>query len=615
MHVMGGMTRTMYAALPLTLLACPTASSAQQRARTSSSDNAAAVRIAVSPNVLVSRDGDVAHVESDFAADPRDARRLLATAITFTRPEGGYANKTYASTDGGFTWYDARFADQEANGSFDPKVAFGSTGTALHVALVSGQSMSVYRSEDGGRTWQPPALLGRGYDRVAIAVDRSSGPTAGRVYVTGNLDAGPRLFRSADDGRTFAGPVAIPGIAVTDVLVLSDGTVLVPLYAGPDLRLPSSRALPTASYTTASSTDGGATLSAPRAAFEQYRGMPDSLMQRRRSGSIVGNETATFAADVRSARYRDRIYAVMADLRWGKPRIVLRWSQDRGVTWSEPHIVDTGAPLSASQFLPAVTVNPTGDVGVLWLDTRGSVRDDAYNVYFSASVNGGESFLPAVRVSSQTSRPVGLGNLRPALHPARSRGDTLVLDFLTAYSRWRDAGDYIGLTSSASGAFHAVWPDARTGTFQLQTSRLELQRGTPTPPRTLAAAAIRSVGIVLDPSHYDSARSEIVLPVRLRNTSTDTLFPPMTATLTSVVDTMLVRTGYIREEDMVTIMNATNEKQGAGAAFDFSSALGSMGYLEPGAVTAPVELRIHLASPMASALRLRMLVTARVNGR
>jgi hypothetical protein len=301
----------------------------------------------------------------------------------------------------------------------------------------------------------------------------------------------------------------------------------------------------------------------------------------------------------------------MADLRWGKPRIVLRWSQDRGVTWSEPRVVETDAPPSTSQFLPAVTVNPMGDVGVLWLDTRGSARDDAYDVYFAASVNGGESFLPAVRVSSQTSGPVGLGNLRPALHPARSKGDTLVLDFLTAYSRWRDAGDYIGLTSSASGAFHAVWPDARTGTFQLQTSRLELQRGTPTPTRTLAAAAVRSVGIVLDPSHYDSARSEIVLPVRLRNTSTDTLFPPMTATLTSVVDTMLVRTGYIREEDMVTIVNAANGKQGAGATFDFSSALGSMGYLEPGAVTAPVELRFRLASPMASALRLRMLVTAR----
>jgi hypothetical protein len=572
-----------------------------------------AQRIAVSPNVLVSRDGDVAHVESDVAANPRDARNLVATAITFTRRDGGYAYKSYASMDGGFTWQDAHFADHLSYNSFDPKVTFGATGTAIHVGLVSGQEMSVYRSEDGGRSWQPPARLGRGFDRVAIAVDRSAGSSAGRVYVTANADAGPRLFRSSDDARTFAGPEAIPGIAVTDVLVLSDGTVIVPLYVGPDLRLPSSRGQPRATYATVTSTDGGVTFSAARPAFEQYRGVPDSLMMRRRSGSIVGDNTATFAADIRSSRYRDRIYSVMPDLRWGKPRIALVSSSDRGATWSAPRLVDAAAPAVASQFLPAVAVNPAGVVGIFWLDTRSSSRDDEYDAYFTASLDGGETFLPAVRVSSASSRPGGAGNLRPAMHPLRQRGDTLVLDFLTAFSRWRDAGDYVGLTASASGAFHAVWPDARSGTFQLQTSRLEPQARAPERQPSTSASRIvsRQVGIVLDPSRYDPERAEITLPVRLRNTSADTLFPPIVATFTSVADTALVRTGYLRENDLVTILNAANGKPGAGATFDFSSALGNLDYLEPGAVTAPVEIRLRLASPMASALRFRALVTGR----
>ena len=81
-------------------------------------------RIAVGPNVLVSRDGDVAHVESGIASNPRDPLNLVATAITFTLPQGGYVNKTYATFDGGLSWYDARLPEDPDLGSIDPKIAF-----------------------------------------------------------------------------------------------------------------------------------------------------------------------------------------------------------------------------------------------------------------------------------------------------------------------------------------------------------------------------------------------------------------------------------------------------------------------------------------------------------
>ena len=284
------------------------------------------------------------------------------------------------------------------------------------------------------------------------------------------------IHRSADDGRTFVGPMTLPGIVVTDVLVLSDGAVLVPLYTGPDLRLPESRGKPMAAYSTVLSTDGGATFSALRPGFEQQRYSTDSTLRRRRAGSIVGDNTATFAADVRSVRYRDRLYAAFPDVRWagGKPRIAVVWSSDRGALWSAPVMIDASAPASASQFLPAIAVNDSGVVGIMWLDTRASAADDAYDVFYSTSLDGGRTFLPAVRVSSETSRPAGLGNMRPGLGRLRYSGDTLVMDFLSGYSRWRDVGDYVGLTADPNGVFHPVWPDSRNGTFQLQTARIEL---------------------------------------------------------------------------------------------------------------------------------------------
>ena len=76
-------------------------------------------RIAVGPNVLVSRDGDVSHVESAVAANPGDSFNLVATAITFTLPQGGYVNKTYATFDGGFSWYDARLPEGPDLGSIE----------------------------------------------------------------------------------------------------------------------------------------------------------------------------------------------------------------------------------------------------------------------------------------------------------------------------------------------------------------------------------------------------------------------------------------------------------------------------------------------------------------
>ena len=593
----------MHKSLPAILLAASAVASGQSPGQR---------RIAVGPNVLVTRDGDVSHVESAVAANPSDPLNLVATAITFTLPQGGYVNKTYATFDGGFSWYDARLPEEADLGSIDPKVAFTPRGTALQVGLVQG--MSVYRSEDGGRNWLAPARLGRGYDRVAIAVDHSTGPNVGQIYVTGNLDAGPRIHRSADDGRTFEAAVTLPGIVVTDVLVLSDGAVLVPLYTGPDLRLPENRGNPIAAYATVVSTDGGATFSGLRPGFEQQRYGTDSTLRRRRAGSIVGDNTATFAADARSPRYRDRVYAAFPDRRWagGKPRIAVVRSSDGGATWSAPTMVDASAPASASQFLPDIAVNDSGEVGVMWLDTRASAADDAYDVFYSTSLDGGETFLPAVRVSSETSRPAGPGNMRPGLGRLRYRGDTLVMDFLSGYSRWRDVGDYIGLTADAKGVFHPVWPDSRNGTFQLQTARIELLSGAPTASAAAMDTTTRPVGIVLDPSRFDAATRELIIPVRIRNTTADTLFPPLVATLTSVGDTMLVRSGYMGSEDVVTILNATNAKPGPGASFDFSDALGTLALLPPGAVSGAVDFRLRVATPLASGLRWRMVVAARV---
>src|SRR6516165_5334903 len=53
--------------------------------------------ILVEPNILVSRDGNVPHLETVLAANPKDPNNFVGAAIVFARADGGMTCKTYAS--------------------------------------------------------------------------------------------------------------------------------------------------------------------------------------------------------------------------------------------------------------------------------------------------------------------------------------------------------------------------------------------------------------------------------------------------------------------------------------------------------------------------------------
>ena len=156
-----------------------------------------APRVVVGPNILVSRDGDVAHCETMIAANPKDPKNLLGGSIVMARPDGGAANKAYVSFDGGSTWEDVVIPLEMSEGSGDPQVGFGASGTAYFVGLSDG--MVFYRSEDGGRTWGKPIKLGDGHDHEMLITDLTTGPYAGRVYITDET-------ASENDTRHVAAP-------------------------------------------------------------------------------------------------------------------------------------------------------------------------------------------------------------------------------------------------------------------------------------------------------------------------------------------------------------------------------------------------------------------------
>lgn len=578
-------------------------------------------RIRVGPDILVSRDGDLPHVELHVAANPVNARQLVGAAIVGARPLGGTMTKTYASADGGNTWHDAVFPEQQALGGGDPQVAFTRNGTALFVSLATilddvgrtRAAVHIYRSEDGGRTWGKPADLGYSYDHEQIVADHTNGRYAGRIYLSllwGFPVYRVGVFRSDDDGRTWVGPVEAAngggtiGINAANPLVLSDGSLFIP-YSDFEFQPDRRKANPHSTFWFTMSTDGGVTYAAPRRIGVQMRGERDDPL-----GHVTFPE---YAADRYSEAFRDRLYVVWTDFRTGHGRLLSSFSSDRGVSWSEPRLVDPSVPNDAEQWQPMAIVNKDGTLGVSWYDSRGIQAKGGYRQYFSASIDGGASFLPPVPVSTAPSYPLSMGNLRLMPSEYRYPADSLRVSLLTAAGRWGSGGDYMGLTAAADGDFHAFWADSRTGTFQAWTAQIRVERPvasspneaslralSPSPPPAPAVrtpeALTRDIEVIFDPVRYDSASGVAELPVRLRNRSPRRIFAPLS------VEVSGFGSGQVGEkrdaENAPAVLNASNGKSGDGAMFDYSTTIGGFDALEPGMVSAAVTWKLRLTDPL-----------------
>src|SRR5207253_2936361 len=139
------------------------------------------------------------------------------------RPDTSGSTKTYASTDGGYTWTASDFPEQwdlQHFGAADSQVAFGATGTAYFITIagtpgkpgvdIDSLAFFVYRSEDGGKHWERPVLL-PACDHPQIVVDQTGGRFNGNIYIGvlthSNKKRVVGVFKSEDDGRSFEGPI------------------------------------------------------------------------------------------------------------------------------------------------------------------------------------------------------------------------------------------------------------------------------------------------------------------------------------------------------------------------------------------------------------------------
>src|SRR3984885_6022316 len=555
------------------------------------------------------------HWEVQVAADPTDPTRLIACSMV-QGDDQTYRKSwptnivVYTSLDGGLNWEPTHEIDMLQHNA-DPTCAFGPDGSAYAMSFGGnlGQKfhMPMYRSTDGAKTWNEVGEA-ESADREYVAVDDTPGKYRGRVYVHGvgysagslgvaGIDGahvvGLTLSHSGDRGQSYKAVKLIEEgsryvLDNGNGVVMSDGTFATIFGDGSDAQTvgimhdlhPSA---PTAKLKFISSDDGGETFTKATVVSEWYM---------RSNGTLKGSPS--LAVDRTEGPFRDRLYAAWIDARAGRGEIRLARSYDKGRTWLPSVVVSDNSPLdergeTPDAFMPMLAVNRNGVVGIMWYDRRGHADNYGYDIRFSASLDGGESFEPSVLVSPGGDSALDTNEwvLWPPWHLTAGADGRQKAVFETALQVWTDnGGDTAGLVCDVDGAFHPVWIDRRSGLSQVSTTRIVVNgSGLPNGGKGLellrdwsAKAEVR-----YSMAHVDRAKKEIAISASILNKSKERIPGRLILRLLALSSC----------SGRIEVQNADNGITASGAIWEFRAPSGES--LAPGALSVPRTLRFKLA--------------------
>lgn len=560
--------------------------------------------ITVGENVHVSKaNSELIHFQTVADVDPDDPRHLIACANLLVRePETGFRVVVYVSFDAGQHWTETLRKEGEG---LHPSCAFGHDGAAYVTTLgreeclpstCTYSTLVIFRSADGGRRWSRSEGYYHAGDHPYIVVDNASQRFRNTLYITALAGAMPYdsvtseqdwaaipsgmvIYTSADGAKSFSAPLSVFSShgrsveALGETTVMADGTYvlmfpeLMESLIGQDA-VESLQKETKAWIKVATSHDGAKTLEAAVVVAATTWDLDQSLTSAFQSG---------IAADTSSGPFRNRLYVVWQAKRLGRHRIWLSHSDDVGKSWSEAVAVDDAPPNPAGgpdDFGPAVAVNKVGVVGIIWSDRRDHLDGLGWHTRFSASLDGGDTFLPSVRVSTV---PMSFTGRHHVTFTGRF--------FKTVEDPPSSAVGYtMGFAASPSGVFHAVWVDNRTGTPQLWTAPISVS-GTVSRNGSEGLSGLvditSSAKVQIGNAFWDWSTGEFTCDLFVKNVSSISIAGPLRLRILRI-DSAL---------GIVTEAQANGRPVSAGSVLDISSdGLKAGSWSEPVHFTAKVKV-------------------------
>jgi hypothetical protein len=359
------------------------------------------------------------------------------------------------SFDAGATWVDTLMHPWYYYRHSDPGITVDRLGN-FYACILSFESsdqpngLFIYPSSDGGVTWNEPITVvdsvENAFEDKQLAVcDRTGGAFDGNLYVSWTrfwYGYYSQIWLARYTGGThFEEPILISedsGVQWPVPVVGADGEVYVAWvwYQIPSILFDKS-------------VDGGETFGADQVLA--YTALTSAEI----NGGILIFAFPAMDADITGGVYHGNIYCAYTDRQpYDDTNIFFTRSTDRGQTWSTAIRLNDDDPRNeCDQFHPWLYVDEQGVIHVIFYDRRNDEGRNLWmDVYYTRSTDGGETFSPNMRITTESCDPTA-GTITAGL-----------------------LGEYIGLTAY-DNIIHPVWTDTREGNQDVYTASVDVSTG------------------------------------------------------------------------------------------------------------------------------------------
>jgi hypothetical protein len=352
------------------------------------------------------RVGDAAN-EPSICVDRNNPNRLSIgwrqfNSVTSNFREAGFAY----TTNGGTRWIAPGVLENNVFRS-DPVLNSDTAGRFFYLSLVQNFFDDLWRSITGGQSWTRVGPADGG-DKQWFTIDNTNSSGRGFQYQSwstdGNNFGGRQFTRSTDGGLTWLDPINIPNSPAWGTLdVDSAGNLFIGgvnlttnrIWCVRSTNAKNGAVVPTFDRSTAVNLGGDIVFGEPI--------NPEGLVGQvfvavDRSGTSTNNNVYMLASVQPSG------FTNGSDVMFAR-------STNGGITFSAPRRINNDAVNHAKwHWFGTLSVAPSGRIDVVWYDSRNSPNNVTSQLFYSFSIDGGNTWSPNVAVSNLFNPFIGYPN-------------------------------------------------------------------------------------------------------------------------------------------------------------------------------------------------------------
>jgi hypothetical protein len=409
------------------------------------------VNVAANGNNIV---GDAAN-EPSICVDPTNGNKMSIGWRQFDSVASNFRQAGFAYTaTGGTTWINRGVLQRNVFRS-DPVLNSDNASRFFYLSLLQNFFVDLWRSLNGGQSWTRIAPADGG-DKQWFTIDNTNSTGHGFQYqfwsTDGNNYGGRQFSRSINGGLTWMNPINIPHSPAWGTLdVDSNGNLFIggvnlttnQIWCIRSTNAKNGAVVPTFDRSTAVNLGGHIVFAEPI--------NPEGLV-----GQIF------LAVDRSGTSTNNNVYMLASVQPTGASNgsdVIFARSTNGGQTFRAPRRINDD-PINHAKWhwFGTLSVAPNGRIDAVWFDTRNAANNTNSQLFYSWSLDGGNTWSPNVAVSALFNPFVG-------------------------YPNQNKIGDYITIVSDNTGANVAY-----SATFNLEQDIYYVRVSPPTEPATERAA-------------------------------------------------------------------------------------------------------------------------------